>query len=82
MSFLPRCVLQSALSRQALHLAPMTMPIPTPELASEKAWVEECSWGDDGSDDCASEDPVEPLEEVFLNALVRVVWEEQFLGAR
>src|SRR5271155_5513404 len=24
--------------RQALHLLPMTMPMPTPELASEKAW--------------------------------------------
>ena len=43
-------------------------------------WVEECSWGDDGLDNHTSEDPVEPPEEVFLNALVQAVWEEQFLG--
>ena len=37
MSFFPRYVFQSAWSLQALHLDPMTMPIPKPELASEKA---------------------------------------------
>ena len=43
--------------------------------------VEWGNWGDDGLNDCASNDFSEPPEEVFLNGFVRVVWEEGLLGA-
>ena len=78
MSFLSQSVLQSA-----VHKSPGAPPHANDDANSNArtGMVKECSWGDDGLDDCASEDPVEPPEEVFLNALVWMVWEEQFLGA-
>ena len=39
MSLFPLVHFQPGRSLQACHLFPMIMPIPTPELASEKAWI-------------------------------------------
>lgn len=59
------------------------MPIPRPELASKNTHGSSgVVGGGDGLDDCASEDSVEPPEEILLNVFVEVVWEEGFLGAR